>query len=75
MVADEFECVLAGPPANAFAVAGKVELFNLGMLGVGKGAEPDAAGAELLLDTYLARHPADADGHNIEAVFYDYDAK
>ena len=25
----------------------------------------DAAGAELLLDTYLARNPADADGHNI----------
>ncbi|MGE3333842.1 MAG: tetratricopeptide repeat protein [Rhodospirillaceae bacterium] len=25
----------------------------------------DAAGAEVLLDTYLARHPDDADGHNL----------
>src|SRR5690606_4266007 len=28
----------------------------------------DAAGAELLLDTFLARHPDDADGHNLAAV-------
>src|SRR6266446_8538717 len=37
VVADEFEGVLAGPPANAFAVAGEVELFDLGVLGVGEG--------------------------------------
>jgi hypothetical protein len=35
VVADEFEGMLAGPPANAFAVAGQVELFDLGVLGVG----------------------------------------
>ena len=35
VVADEFEGVLAGPPADSFAVAGEVELFDLGVLGVG----------------------------------------
>ncbi len=28
----------------------------------------DAAGAEVLLDTYLARNPGDADGHNLAAL-------
>src|SRR3982074_1779655 len=37
VVADEFEGVLAGPPADSFAVAGEVELFDLGVLGVGEG--------------------------------------
>src|SRR3981189_2417681 len=37
MVADEFEGVLAGPPADSFAVAGEVELFDLGVLGLGEG--------------------------------------
>src|SRR5258708_6938269 len=37
VVADEFEGVLAGPPANAFAVAGEVELFYVRVVGVGEG--------------------------------------
>src|SRR5258707_15666190 len=36
VVADEFEGVLAGPPANAFAVAGKIKLFDLSVLIVGE---------------------------------------
>src|SRR5439155_7687179 len=42
VVADEFEGVLAGPPADAFAVAGEVELFDLGVLGVGEGDVDEA---------------------------------
>jgi hypothetical protein len=42
VVADEFEGVLAGPPADAFAVAGEVELFDLSALGVGEGDVDEA---------------------------------
>lgn len=36
MVTDEFEGVLAGPPADAFTVAREVEFFDLGFRGVGE---------------------------------------
>jgi hypothetical protein len=36
VVTDEFEGVLAGPEADALAVAGEVKFFDLGMLAVGE---------------------------------------
>src|SRR4051812_15951873 len=36
-MADKYEGVLARPPANAFTIAGEVELFDLGVLRVGEG--------------------------------------
>ena len=44
MAADEFEGVLGGPEADAFAVAGEVELFDLGVLAVGEGDVDEADG-------------------------------
>jgi hypothetical protein len=35
VVADEFEGVLAGPPADAVAIAGQVEFFDLRVLCIG----------------------------------------
>ena len=43
-MADEFECVLAGPETNAFAVAGKVEFFDLGSVTVGERDVDEADG-------------------------------
>src|SRR5882757_7083473 len=42
VVADEFEGVLAGPPADPFAIAGEVELFYVGVVGVGEGDVDEA---------------------------------
>ena len=36
MAADDFEGVLAGPEADAFAVSRKLKLFDLGAVSVGK---------------------------------------
>ncbi len=44
MAADEFEGVLAGPQADAFAVAGEVELFDLRLMSVGETDVDEADG-------------------------------
>ena len=43
-MADEFECVLAGPETNAFPITGKVEFFDLGTVTVSEGDVDEAYG-------------------------------
>src|ERR1700678_2308217 len=44
VVADEFECVLTSPPANALAVAEEMELFDVSCVGVGERDVDEADG-------------------------------
>ena len=43
-VAEEFQGVLGGPEADAFAVAGDLELFDLGVFAVGEADVDEAYG-------------------------------
>ena len=43
-MADEFQCMLAGPRANALTVAGKLELFHPRVLRAGQGDVDEADG-------------------------------